>query len=293
MPSNRNKELLILFPGNRSYLTTPKLYVQLTGSHSLALVLSQCIFWSNKSNNKEGYFFKSYDEWFEELNIPERTLRRRFEKLEELGFLSTKIKIVNGLTKKHIFVNWEFVKDSLANLLCIEPQETNGQLGRSGTAKVADPTIIYTDEYRQTTTEESVSDSFFNKKQQHELLEFKLTSDERTSDEFLENCRHHIEIQENDLNNFQKFYGLKKILGGLKVTKEKFNAKGFNQRPSQKLKIMAQTERLRLIREESQEEQHKKNIHSPSPRLSPNKPIKKLSEMLAELRKDRNNEKFG
>lgn len=282
---NLNKELLILFPGNQAYLTTPKLYTQLTGSHSLALVLSQCIFWSNKSRNLEGYFFKSYEEWIEELNIPERTLRRRFDKLEYMGFINTKIKTVNGLTKKHIFVNMEFIINSISELLDVQPQESIGQNGRSRSDKVADPTIIYTDEYRQTTTEKSVSDSFFTEQQQQDLLELKLPSDERTSEEFIENCQHHIEIQNNEMNSFQRFYGLKKILTALYQTKEKFNALGFKERPSQKLKIKAQTERLRDLRERAQQEQWENNKCSQKSNLKVmSKPSAGFSEMLAQLK---------
>lgn len=73
------------------------------------------------------------------------------------------------------------------------------------------------------------SSSFFSEKQKAELLEFKLSTDERTDALFLDNCNHHVEKQTNDLSKFQRFAGLKHILVKLYETGEQFNASGFNK----------------------------------------------------------------
>ena len=114
---NLNKEIIALFSGQSSVLTIPKLYVEIAGSHSLALVLNQCVFWSNKSSLSDGWFHKKYSDWFDEIHIKERTLRRRFEKLSEKGWVKTKTKMVNGLNTMHFQPDMDKIIESIENLL--------------------------------------------------------------------------------------------------------------------------------------------------------------------------------
>jgi len=210
---NLNKEILALFSGQSNIVTTPKLYIQLTGSHSLAIVLSQCIFWSNKSKCKDSWFYKEYSEWYDEIHIPERTLRRRFDKLEEEGWISTKVKKVKGLNTKHIRPNMEKIVESISTMLhqdcpdrpdcpdgkknaqnsCLNIDPT-GQLGRLEPATLADSSID-TEEYKQKTTTncETSSSFFFSKTLDQSLLNEKLSHDKRTDKEFLENVVHHVD----------------------------------------------------------------------------------------------------
>lgn len=176
---NINKEILALFSGQAAMVTTPKLYVELTGNHSLAVVLNQCVFWSNKSASKDGWFHKEYQEWFDETHVPERTLRRRFDKLEQHGWITTKVKKIGGINVKHIYTHTERIIDAITNMLhpdcpdrpecpngaeieqppCTEIAPT-GQGGRLETAKVADSSI-YTDENLQKKTTNCESSSSF------------------------------------------------------------------------------------------------------------------------------------
>lgn len=88
-----------------------------------------------------------------------------------------------------------------------------------------------TKENKKLTTEDQnpSSSSFFSKKQKDELLSYKLQSDSRTDELFLEHCTHHVEKQQNELSNFQRFTGLKHILVKLYETKEQFRASGFGK----------------------------------------------------------------
>lgn len=277
---NINKEILFLFPNDKSIITTPKLYVQLTGSHSLAIVLNQLLFWSNKSSNND-WFYKSYEDWSEETEISIRTLKRRFDKLESMGFISTKIKLVHGKTLKHFFVHVDKIIDCLKNTY-------PDKVGRSASDNLADPTIIYTDEYRQTTDEQSVSNSFFSKNQTEELLALKPESDLRTAEEFIENCQHHVEIQRNEMNSFQRFYGLKKILTSSKASNTAFNAIGFKLRESQRAKSLEVSNKLFEARIRAQEDAwESKSNNSLKKEVSvANRPARRLSDMLKDFKKD-------
>lgn len=73
------------------------------------------------------------------------------------------------------------------------------------------------------------SSSFFSQKQKDELLSYKLQTDDRTDELFLEHCTHHVESQQNDLSKYQRFTGLKHILIKQYELKEKFKATGFGK----------------------------------------------------------------
>jgi len=167
---NLNKEIIALFSGQASVVTTPKLYIKLTGSHSLAIVLNQCVYWSNKSEHKDGWFYKQYHEWFDEVHIPERTLRRRFDRLEQMGWITTKVKKIRGLNTKHIYPHMDKIIDSISIMLStdcpdrptspVSPESEQkpctkvaptGQSGRSEPATLSDSSI-YTEDYEQIKT---------------------------------------------------------------------------------------------------------------------------------------------
>lgn len=219
---NINKEIIALFSGQASVVTTPKLYIKLTGSHSLAIVLNQCVFWSNKSNCKDGFFHKTYEEWFDEIHIPERTLRRRFDKLEQYGWITTKVKKVYGKNTKHIQPHMDKIIESISIMLntdCpIRPtrQERpeidqkpctkvnpSGQSGRSESANLSDSSI-YTDNNSQikSTNCNGSSSFFFSETLERQMLNEKLNRDERSDEEFLKQVFDHVE------NHSDKSYGL-------------------------------------------------------------------------------------
>ncbi len=236
---NLNKKILALFSGQASMVTTPKLYVQLTGSHTLAIVLSQCVYWSDKSECEDGWFYKRYDEWFEEIHIPERTLRRRFDHLEMLGWITTKVKKVRGTNIKHIHPNMDLIIESLNTMLnktCpdrptspVSPESEQkpctkvaptGQSGRSETAKLADSSI-YTEDYDQKklTNCPSSSSFLFSETTDRNLLNQKLIRDERTDEEFMAQCVDHVEnCSDKKFPTLQRANALVKLLKQLKAS---------------------------------------------------------------------------
>ncbi len=104
---NLNKEILSNFSGQQQILTIPKLYIKITGSHEKSLALNQIIFFSNKSELADGWFYKSYEEWFDEILIPERTLRRIFTALQKQSLIITKTNKVRGKRVLLIKPNFE------------------------------------------------------------------------------------------------------------------------------------------------------------------------------------------
>ena len=240
---NLNKKILALFSGQASMVTTPKLYIQLTGSHTLAIVLSQCIYWSDKSECEDGWFYKRYDEWFDEIHVPERTLRRRFDHLEMQGWITTKVKKVRGTNIKHIHPNMDLIIESLNTMLnktCpdrpnspVSPESEQkpctkvaptGQNGRSEPAKMADSSI-YTEDYDQKklTNCPSSSSFLFSETTDRNLLNQKLSRDERTDEEFMAQCLDHVEnFSDKKFPVLQRANALVKLLKKLKANNEIF-----------------------------------------------------------------------
>lgn len=237
---NINKEIIALFSGQSANVTTPKIYIELTGSYARANVLNQCVYWCNKSKCSYGYFYKTYAEWFEEIHIPERTLRRILKKFEREGWIETKIKKVANLNTLHIKPDIDKIIDSIQFLLikndpnrpkCQDGSKTTqktctktvptGQNGRSEPAKMAGSLYIDSDEYFQmsTTTAGSgvtgrdLSSSIFSEKTDAHLLSLRQPNDIRTPQQFLEECKFHTEKRDKTLySEPQSISGLIKIL---------------------------------------------------------------------------------
>lgn len=237
---NLNKEIIALFSGQASVVTTPKLYIMLTKNHALATVLNQCVYWSNKSEHKDGWFYKEYKEWFDEIHMPERSLRRRFDKLEHLGWISTKVKKVRGINMKHIFPHMDKIIESISIMLdttcpdrplCPESQNSandeqkpctkiapTGHFVRSEPATLSDSSI-YTDNYshKKLTNCASSSSFLFSENTDKNLLAQKLPRDSRTPEEFLNECVEHVDnCSDKKFPRLQRANALVKLLKQLK-----------------------------------------------------------------------------
>lgn len=210
---NINKQIISLFSGQSSVITTPRLYIDIVKSHTLATVLNQCVFWSNKSSDKYGYFYKSYADWNEEICIKERTLRNKFYRLEEMGLISTKVKMVYGKPLKHIHANIDKIIEAIqknADSVPIsdEIQEQNTCAKTAPTGKKcrnvpAKNTETYTDDYSQkiiTAAAASAQQGEFSRKENmeknaysstvaHDMFNVKFKGYDITYDYLFETCK--------------------------------------------------------------------------------------------------------
>lgn len=258
---NINKQILSLFSGQASTVTTPKIYIELTKSHALAVVLNQCVFWSNKSSSSDGWFHKEYHEWFDEIHMPERTLRRRFDRLEQNGWISTKVKKVRGVNVKHIYTHVDRILESLSVMLSVDcpdrptcpngsPDEQNpctkiaptGQSGRLETAKMADsrahvPYIADENFQIKTTNCEVSSSFFFSETLDQNLLSQKLCRDERSDSEFMDNVIEHVDNHsDKKFSRIVRAQGALKLLTRLKSENVIFYAKGKEKKETEQPK---------------------------------------------------------
>jgi hypothetical protein len=61
-------------------------FAHLTGNVTSALMLSQAIYWTNRTKNSEGWFWKSREEWFDEIALTRREQETARKRLKGTGF---------------------------------------------------------------------------------------------------------------------------------------------------------------------------------------------------------------
>src|SRR5690606_33376291 len=112
------KALIAQTSGQKNILTIPKIYVELTGNFTTALLLNQIVFYSDKSKRDDGYFYKTYKEWEEEVLLTERQVRHSVNKLKKMGLVETKVMKANGSPTVHYKLNY----DKLVDLILAKTQ---------------------------------------------------------------------------------------------------------------------------------------------------------------------------
>ncbi|PTH68883.1 replication protein [Staphylococcus agnetis] len=99
------------FSGRNNVIPIPVVYIQITEDYPSAALLNQMIYWSDRTNRKDGYFYKSYNEWFDELHLTEYQVRRATKKLKSFGFVETALKKANGAPTLHYKVDTKEVSE--------------------------------------------------------------------------------------------------------------------------------------------------------------------------------------
>ncbi|MFC4712264.1 conserved phage C-terminal domain-containing protein [Planococcus dechangensis] len=118
------RELTRRLSGQENVFTVPRIYVQYTGDLTTAVLLNQIVFYSDKSKRKDGFFYKTYEEWEEEICLTKRQVRYSVEKLKALGILETAIKKANGAPTVHYKLDYDKLVDSIVTK-CHFPIEQN------------------------------------------------------------------------------------------------------------------------------------------------------------------------
>lgn len=84
-------DLIKSISGQANILTIPRVYVSFTKSHRAALLLSQSVYWSDKSGQSGGWFYKSFREWRLELGLNQHAVETCVKTLTAGNWLETKV----------------------------------------------------------------------------------------------------------------------------------------------------------------------------------------------------------
>lgn len=103
--------IITQFSGQNNIIPIPTIYIRITKDYPSAALLNQMIYWSDRTSRKDGYFYKSYNEWYEELHLTEYQVRRATNKLKSFGFVETALKKANGAPTLHYKVDTKEVSE--------------------------------------------------------------------------------------------------------------------------------------------------------------------------------------
>lgn len=114
-----------LIPGKHNTIPLSLPVAQaLGGDLESAIIFSQCMYWSERTEDPDGWFYKPYEEWYEETTIKERTCRDRIKKLESKGWIQTMIWHVRNVPKLHVRVlPDDFIEDLVESQAAIEHEK--------------------------------------------------------------------------------------------------------------------------------------------------------------------------
>ena len=118
------REVLNRMSGQYNTFTVPKIYVEFTGDVTSAILLNQIVFLSDKSKRKDGFFYKTYKEWEEEICLSKRQVSYATNKLKDMGFLETAVKKANGAPTVHYKLDYDKLLLSIMTF-CNIPLEQN------------------------------------------------------------------------------------------------------------------------------------------------------------------------
>lgn len=93
--------LIARFVGQANVLTIPRVFIDLCGGNlEAALLLSQVLYWTERTRDPQGWFYKTADEWQDELSLSEYQIRKARKVLTPFG-LETDLRAVHNVPILH------------------------------------------------------------------------------------------------------------------------------------------------------------------------------------------------
>ena len=145
--------LIISYSGQQRTINIPVLYLELLEDYNTAVILNQLIYWSDRSSRTDGYFFKSYKEWAEEVFLSQYQVKKSIDKLKKLGLVETKLKKSYGSPTLHYKVDMEEISkwiikkldNRISRNLINDYEETSYYLTKNTTKNTTENTTHHTE----------------------------------------------------------------------------------------------------------------------------------------------------
>jgi hypothetical protein len=133
------------FAGQSATLVIPRPFIELCqGDHLAALLLSQLLYWSERTNDEDGWFAKSYEDWYKEIGLTEYQIKRTIKgdkRRKNAGFsltsigAETKLKrsdFYGGAATLHYRINQDVLQDAIWSFIRDQNIVQNGIKTLSG-----------------------------------------------------------------------------------------------------------------------------------------------------------------
>lgn len=137
------KALLPELHGRNSRLQIPKLYIRATGDLKIALFIDEAVYLSDKGDAGDGWFYKSYPDWEENVFLSKHEVARVAEYCKEAGFLETKLQKVGTAPVLHYRIDVQKLADWIADLRFPENGSPIVKKPEVDSEKTGDPTLFF------------------------------------------------------------------------------------------------------------------------------------------------------
>ena len=148
---NAMKATLQALTGQQNMIGTPKALVEFVGELDGGTLLSQMIYYSDKGKRRDGFFYKTYEEWHSEIFMSEYRIRKWVKVFKDAEWLETKIKKANGNPTVHYRFNFDTFSVSFLKFL----KERNQKNSTNDTLKTSES---LTETTTETTTEKEATE---------------------------------------------------------------------------------------------------------------------------------------
>ncbi|MGD9733576.1 MAG: hypothetical protein AB7U45_15470 [Desulfamplus sp.] len=82
--------------GQKNIIPVPIEFVHFVGDYNTAALLNQIIYWTDRTKDPYGWFYKSYADWYKELALSKYQVNRAAGVLKSMNLIETQVKKVNG-----------------------------------------------------------------------------------------------------------------------------------------------------------------------------------------------------
>lgn len=127
------KAMIAAFSGKENIIGVPRAYCGFMRSLEGGVFLSQLIYYSDKGGNRDGWFYKTYDEWESETFLSEYKVRKYARQLEDMGVLETKVMRAEGSPTVHYRFYPEKFRIPFLNFLGFHTKEISDSLTETTT----------------------------------------------------------------------------------------------------------------------------------------------------------------
>ena len=127
-------DLITELHGNAGLIVIPREFIKITGDYETAALLAQLVYWTGKSQN-EGWVYKTYQDWEDEIGLSKYKVNRARKTLENLGILETKLKKANGIPTLHYRINMKKLAELLSTNQNVSETDLNVKKLENGKLK--------------------------------------------------------------------------------------------------------------------------------------------------------------
>lgn len=110
------------FSGMGNYISSPRIYADITGNLNASLLLNQIVYWSDKTKRADGFFYKSYKDWQKEIALSEYQVRKASKQLQEMNLIEVKLIKANNAPTLHYKPILENIETAIVKF--VDNQET-------------------------------------------------------------------------------------------------------------------------------------------------------------------------